>query len=275
MGKMPTETARRTARSFAYEWQRFGALRPEWQANFRGYLQPHATDWLAGRLVLDVGAGSGRHCYQALAAGARAVALDLGGAIDVARRNLPRDALTVEADLERLPFAENTFDVVLAIGVLHHLDDPQRAFATLVRYVKPGGYIKVYVYWIPERVMHRRMLRVVDVARRGTTRLPHHVLHALSYPIAAVLFFSFILPFRTLRRFDRTRRIADAFPLKAYADYPFGVCVSDQFDRLAAPIEWRFASADIGRWFDDSGLEDVHIIPHHGWVASGRKPGVP
>ena len=50
----------RTAASFAYEWERFGALRDEWARNFADYLRPHTPASLAGKSVLDVGCGSGR-----------------------------------------------------------------------------------------------------------------------------------------------------------------------------------------------------------------------
>jgi 2-polyprenyl-3-methyl-5-hydroxy-6-metoxy-1,4-benzoquinol methylase len=74
-----------------------------------------------------VGAGSGRHSLQAFRLGAHVAAVDIADAIDLARRNLPTEVLTVQADAERLPFAESAFDLVAAIGVLHHLPDPERA----------------------------------------------------------------------------------------------------------------------------------------------------
>ena len=40
------ELRRRTADSFAYEWNHFGELRPEWERNFREYLRPHKPEWL-------------------------------------------------------------------------------------------------------------------------------------------------------------------------------------------------------------------------------------
>ncbi len=84
----PHEAVKRaTANSFAYEWQHFGQLRSEWEQNFRGYLQPLEAEALADQLVLDVGAGSGRHSHHAALFGACVVAVDIGSAIDVARAN--------------------------------------------------------------------------------------------------------------------------------------------------------------------------------------------
>jgi SAM-dependent methyltransferase len=261
----------RTAESFAYEWEHFGAPRPEWEENFRGYMQPHAPEWFRGKRVLDVGAGSGRHSFHAHALGADVVAVDLGDAIDVARRNLPGDVLTVQADAEDLPFNEGTFDLVAAIGVLHHLPDPASTIRSLARYVKPGGFLQLYVYWLPQHRWHGALLRAVSSIRTVTTRMPHPLVRALSYPVAATSYVFFVLPYRIMRRKPRLVRFAEALPLKTYADYPFGVCVNDQFDRFATPIEWRFRRDEIEQALACAGLDDIRVIAHHGWVATGRR----
>jgi 2-polyprenyl-3-methyl-5-hydroxy-6-metoxy-1,4-benzoquinol methylase len=264
------EVRRRTGESFAYEWKHFGELRPEWERNFRDYLRPHEPETLQRRLILDVGAGSGRHSFEAHRHGARVVAVDLGDAVHVARRNLPADVVTVQADAEELPFRDAAFDFVMAIGVLHHLPDPGRAVKSLARLVRPGGYIHIYVYWLPSSGWQRSLLQLVTAARRVTTRMPHPLLRALSYPIAAALFATFVLPYRITRRVPRLERFADGLPLKTYADYPFGVCVNDQFDRFSAPIEWRFSADEVKAMLEDAGFIDVQVLENHGWIGSGR-----
>ena len=264
--------ARRTAESFAYEWKNFGAIRDEWARNFAGYIRPHTPESLAGKSVLDVGAGSGRHSSQAAANGAHVIAADLGDSIDVARRNLPSSAVTVQADAERLPFAPGSFDFVMSIGVLHHLPDTERALRSIARYAKPGGHVHVYLYWLPEQRSHRATLRLVSAVRRVTVRLPHRVLHALCYPLAAVLQVAIVGPYGALRRRPRGARFAAALPLKSYADYPFDVLVNDQFDRFSAPLERRFTADEVRAAMEDAGLEDIVVLPNHGWIADGRRP---
>lgn len=259
----------RTAESFAYEWRRFGGLRPEWERNFADYMKPLSADQLAGQLLLDVGAGSGRHSFYAAKAGAHVVAVDLGDAIDVARRNLPMEVLTVQADAERLPFAPGTFDIVMSIGVLHHLPDPEAGLRRIVELARPGGRVHVYLYWLPEQRWHRAVLSGVNIARRVSTRLPHRVLHALCYPFAAILLALFVAPYRVLRRRTRTSRLAAKLPLQAYADYPFGVLVNDQFDRFSAFIEHRYTREEVVGMMQRAGLENVVVLPNYGWVADG------
>jgi ubiquinone/menaquinone biosynthesis C-methylase UbiE/uncharacterized protein YbaR (Trm112 family) len=266
------DVRQRTAQSFQYEWEHFGGLRPEWAKNFADYMQPHAPESLKGRLVLDVGTGSGRHAFHAACAGARVVAVDLGGAIDVARRNLPPEALTVQADAELLPFPPQTFDLVMSIGVLHHLPDPQAGLSHIALMAKRDGHVHVYLYWVPERAGHVHMLRLVTLARRFTVRLPHRPLHALCLPLAGALAVCFVWPYKLLRRSDRLAPVAAAFPLKTYADYPFTVLVNDQFDRFSAPVETRYRREEVAAMLDEAGLEDVVVLPNHGWIGDGRPP---
>jgi SAM-dependent methyltransferase len=268
------EARRRTAESFAYEWEHFGELREEWERNFRDYIRPHDPESLKDLLVLDVGTGSGRHSYEAHRFGAKVIAVDVGDAIHVARRNLPADVVTVQAEAEDLPFADAAFDLVLAIGVLHHLPDPGRAFRRLARLVRPGGYIHIYVYWVPPYEWHRRILSLVGRMRQATTRMPLPLLRALSYPLAATAFVGLVLPYRVARRVKALQRFADALPLKAYADYPFDVCVNDTFDRFSAPLEARFTADEVTAMLDAAGFTDIVVLENYGWIGSGRRPRV-
>jgi SAM-dependent methyltransferase len=263
---------RDTAASFAYEWKRFGVLRDEWRKNFLDYMRPLAPDWFAGKLLLDVGTGSGRHSYWASQLGARVAAVDLGASIDVARANLPRDALTVEADAEDLPFSEGTFDLVMLIGVLHHLPDPRGALISVSRRARPGGLVRLYLYWQPPWRWHRSVLKVVSAGRRVTVRMPHWLLHFLCVPLAALLFGLFVLPYRFMRGVESLRSVAERMPLKTYADYSFGVCVNDQFDRFSAPLERRYEREGVEQLLAGAGLVDTRVTAHHGWLGAGRRP---
>ena len=260
-----------TSESFAYEWERFGGLRAEWERNFLDYMQPHDAEFFDGLRVVDAGAGSGRHSRQAALYGARVVAVDLGDSIDVACANTPDTVLTIQSDLEALPLAPGSFDFVMSIGVLHHLPNTERALNYLVQFARPGGRVRVYLYWQPERRWQRAILRGVSAVRRATTRMPHRLLHTLCYPLAVLLWVFVVAPYRALRSFPPTKSLAEALPLKTYADYPFGVLVNDQFDRFSAPIERRFTRPEVEALLVDAGLSEVIVRPNHGWVAEGTR----
>lgn len=267
------ELLARTARSFQYEWSHFSQMRREWERNFLAYMAPRPPSFFTGLRVLDAGCGSGRHAYYAAQYGADVWAVDLGAA-DVARRNTAdsRKVHVVQADLHRLPFEPRSFDFVYSLGVLHHLPDPEGAFRNLLRYVRPGGEVQIYLYGKAESVGKRATLGAISAMRRVTTRLPHSLVHGLSYLAALAVFVVFVLPRRAGRRVPALRGLTEKLPMGAYADYPFRVCVNDQFDRFSAPVENRYGKPDVEGWLERAGLENAVVLWNDGWIGSGRLP---
>jgi ubiquinone/menaquinone biosynthesis C-methylase UbiE len=62
------------------------------------------------------------------------------GMIEAAREVLGQSAEYVVADVQQLPFADGSFDVVLANHMLYHVPDRPQAFAEIRRVLVPGGF---------------------------------------------------------------------------------------------------------------------------------------
>src|SRR5262249_39622542 len=96
---------------------------------------------------LEVGAGTGYFSLNLLRAGLvrDATCTDISpGMVRALRANAERLGLrvrTARADAESLPFAEQSFDLVVGHAVLHHLPDLERAFGEFHRVLGPGGRI--------------------------------------------------------------------------------------------------------------------------------------
>jgi len=96
---------------------------------------------------LEVGAGTGYFSLHLLMAGVvgAATCTDISpGMVDVLRGNADRLGLQVDArvaDAEALPFADESFDLVVGHAVLHHLPDLQQAFSEFFRVLRPGGAV--------------------------------------------------------------------------------------------------------------------------------------
>lgn len=266
-----------TALSFGFEWTRFPEMYEEWSQSFLSYMQPHGPEFFRGKRVLDAGCGNGRFAHYAAEYGAEVWAIDLGPAVEVARRNT-EDAgqvQVVQADLHQPPFALESFDFIYSIGVLHHLPDPEPAFRNLLRFLKPGGEIQIYLYWKPEgQPVKRALLAGVTAVRQITTHLPHAAVHALSFPAAVAAYGFFVWPYQVLKRVPGLDRLAERIPMKQYASFPFRVCVNDQLDRFSAPIENRYSREEVANWLSRAGLEEPRISAAYGWVGTGRKPVV-
>jgi 2-polyprenyl-6-hydroxyphenyl methylase/3-demethylubiquinone-9 3-methyltransferase len=95
---------------------------------------------LRGRLVLDAGCGGGLVARELAAAGAEVVGVDRSlGSLGVARRAVGGPFRPAQGRLERLPFADGSFDAVVAADVLEHLPDLPAAVDELARVLAPGG----------------------------------------------------------------------------------------------------------------------------------------
>ena len=99
---------------------------------------------LTGRLVLDVGAGTGAVSRRLLAAGARALAVDASWPM-LAHRATSRPPAVV-GDIGRLPLVDDAVDGAAAAFVLNHLADPVAALVEVRRVVRPGGFIVASVF---------------------------------------------------------------------------------------------------------------------------------
>lgn len=266
-----------TRESFGYEWTHFHEMLPEWERNADYYFEPiGGPQALRDLLVMDGGCGKGRHAYHVLKNGARLVAVDFSRAVDVARSNCAAvggERLFVQADLMNLPFRKETFDLAYSLGVLHHLPDPEGGFRKIVAVVKPGGRALTYLYHALEgEPVKQAILRVVNLARRVTTKLPHNVLLPLTTALGYGLFAGVVVPYRLMSRVPGVKSFAETLPLKSYAPYPVRVIVNDQFDRFSAPIENRYRRAEVQGWLDGAGLADGSVLGGAGWRAVGTKP---
>lgn len=264
-----------TALSFGYEWQQFPEMYAEWEKQFLDYMQPHNTDFFKGKKVLDAGCGNGRFAYYAGKYAREVWAIDLGPAVEVARKNTASldNVNVVQADLHHPPFPLESFDFIYSIGVLHHLPDPEAAFQNLLRYLKPGGEIQIYLYWQPERrSIKSALLSAVNSVRGLTTRLPRWAVHGLAYPSAIAAFVFFVWPYQLMKRVPALRGIASSMPMRQYAVLPFRVCVNDQLDRFSAPIENRYTKTEVEAWLSSAGLKKFQVIPNFGWLGTGQKP---
>jgi len=124
-----------------------------------------------GDHVLDVGCGTGEDArtLAGLVPGAAVVGLDASerkiAEAQARTLGLPRPVEFRVGDAGRLPFEDAVFDACRADKVLHHLEEPCRALAEMVRVARPGARIVVsdadyetLVVAAPDPALTRRIL---------------------------------------------------------------------------------------------------------------------
>jgi SAM-dependent methyltransferase len=272
------EQQSKTADAFGWQWQHFSEMHREFEAQFLDWLHPIEPEFFRDKRVLDAGCGTGRHAQFAASYGARGVyALDLSDAVEAARANLARfdNVHVLQGDLLRPPFesaeAGGGFDFVYSIGVIHHLPDPGEGFRTLVRHVRPGGTIAIWVYGYENNGLVRN---VVEPVRRVSTKVPPPLLRGLAWPLAVGFHGVAKGVYHPLEGTAVGRRLPLSEYLSSVADFSFRQNYGIVFDQLVAPTAAYIRQAEIERWFEDAGLEDVQISHRHGnsWRGRGRVP---
>lgn len=169
--------------------------------------------------VLEVGAG---RFTPFLAARCELVTGDLS--YEMLRLAVDSGATLVQLDVEALPFADNTFDYVVAFGILHHVPSPDLAVAECVRVARQG------VYFIAEMnpLYLPYSLKIIVARERvewGLLRLPYwryrRILDrlGLSYAITLTDFANHRLPETAYRFVQAMGQVLERTPLRHFASH--------------------------------------------------------
>jgi SAM-dependent methyltransferase len=266
------------ANSFGYQWNRHARTQldshtglPISRDRLLAAIGPGA-ETLSGLRVLEAGSGAGRFTEVLLRAGADVVSFDYSSAVDAnARNHLPSPHLHLfQGDIFSVPLIEQSFDLAICMGVLQHTPDPQAAFRSLARHVRPGGRLVVDVY-------RRSLLGVLHwkyLLRPLTRRLRKEALYLAIERATPPL-----IPLtRWLRRVAGPTG-ARLSPILEYSHLGLSVAdnvqwaILDTFDMYSPVHDHPQSVATLMGWFDDVGFTDVHVRPGpNGLVGSGRRP---
>ena len=117
----------------------------EWRSDWKWDRLKHAIKPLAGRKVLDVGCGSGYHCWRMRGAGAELViGIDPTLVFTMqfyALQHFIRDTRVgvLPLGIEQLPQKLRSFDTIFSMGVLYHRRSPFDHLLELREALRPGG----------------------------------------------------------------------------------------------------------------------------------------
>jgi ubiquinone/menaquinone biosynthesis C-methylase UbiE len=91
-------------------------------------------------VILDAGCGYGRVAVRLLSKKAQVIGVDISRQmINYCNRELQGEFAGAIADIENLPFREGSFDKIVCVGVLVHVESPQQVLREFARVLKPGG----------------------------------------------------------------------------------------------------------------------------------------
>lgn len=159
------EAHSRQAGTFA---QAYGTMACDPHASCFAYSRRRLDEWLGALLpapaefprLLDIGCGTGHHLARLRERGFQASGVDGSAAmLDEARRQNPNLDLRL-AIVDRLPFADGSFDAALSIEVLRYVPDPIPMLEECARILRSGGVavltaaprFNVNGYWLVNRL---------------------------------------------------------------------------------------------------------------------------
>lgn len=221
-----------------------------------------------GLAVLEVGCGTGEDAQviaDRVGATGRVVALDSNAAVlDEARRRAQGGAGTltfVQGDVQRLDYADATFDRCYCERVLQHVPDPAAAIRELVRVTRPGGRIVIADSDWETHVCSDPVAQAVLESIRRNVRNP-----ALGRDLAGLL------------RESGLRDIG----IRPHLFGAVGAECDEHYVRLAAPLldlavaAGTVSGEDAAAWpdrFRAAGRDGVAFALVAFFVAVGTKPG--
>ena len=246
------------------QWKMF---RDEELFLFQDWIYPNTLDDFIDKEILECGCGGGQHTAFMAPYAKKITAVDLN-TIEIAREiNRDYDQVEfVESDIASMDL-KRKFDIVISIGVVHHTDDPDETVRNMIRHLKVGGKLILWVYSEEGNFLVKHVvepMRKMFLRNRKRSELLH-----LSRIITAGMYFPvyslYLLPLKFLpyyQYFGNFRKLS------------FDRNMLNVYDKLNAPQVEFISRSRIMSWFGDS-FEKVHVSPYKGvsWRGSAVRRG--
>ena len=263
--------------SFGEEWTKFQSFNEEDVTQIGELYFDILNDEIINKntKAIDIGCGTGRWTKYLLDKIGFVEAVDPSNAIFSADRLLG-DAVNVrlsKASTDNLPFADETFDFGMSIGVLHHIPNTQKALNDCVKKIKVGGYFYIYLYYALDNrgLIFRFIFQISSVLRKVISILPSFFKKIICDIIAIMVYLPFVC-IGKLMNFVGLKKVADRLPLRFYQDKSFFIIRNDALDRFGTSLEQRFSREKVISMMQTAGLQEIKVSdgePY--WHAIGKR----
>lgn len=267
---MPRNVGTKTIEDFGDQWTRYSDNGGYYGSidMLRDILEPLVPlESVAGLRVAEIGSGSGRIVNMLLDAGAAHVtAVEPSSAVEVLADNIASraDRVTILAVAgDALP-PKPAQDLIVSIGVIHHIPEPEPVVEAAMAALRPGGRLLIWLYGHEGNAAY---LALAKPLRVFTTRLPHRALAGLCHALNTAL--------------GLYARLCEILPLPLRSYMREVVCKLSRdkrylviYDQLKPAYAKYYRRAEATALLERAGFCAIALHHRHGysWTVIGTKP---
>ena len=229
-----------------------------WKDHFLEIAAPLLPKDFLGKVVVDLGCGYGRHSFYSALYGAELICID--NAIDALQSTQKNTSgfthrHLIQADARNLPLKSASIDILYCYGLLHHIENPNKALDEMDLVLKAGGCLSLWVYGPRQGAT----LQINNLIRSQTADMSHDSLLRLAESIARFLRVFSHTPYRWFGNVPYFGDILSHLPVHDHHKWPFDVVVADIYDRLRVKVLQWFTKEDLEKWYGNKGYSNISV----------------
>lgn len=233
------------------------------------FLEPFDVANISNTRMADIGAGTGRHVAACLEFGAKEVfAIEPSQAVEVIRKRFATDGrvkiLNIRGDQIS---ADLNLDLIMSVGVIHHIPDPHPVVCAAYNALRPGGVLVVWLYGYEGNKLYLAFALPLRFLLRP-------------FPLRIVYSISWILDL-PLRLYISACKVFSALPLAVYMTQILGRLPPDKrrlviYDQLKPAYAKYYKKDEAIDLLQKAGFEvEAHHRKGYSWLVIGHKRGKP
>ena len=221
---------------------------------------------IKGSKVAEIGSGTGRIVNMLLESDAEHVfAVEPSDAFEILCRNVlhPEKVTCLKIKGDQLP-PYGDLNYIFAIGVLHHIPDPEPVVEAAFKALRPEGKFLVWLYGKEGNALYLSLLKPLRII---TKHLPHFILATM----VAIIYWPMVLYIKLCHRFP--------LPLQGYMLSVFEKFSTNKrklviYDQLNPSYAKYYARSEAKGLLERKGFRNVLVHHRHGysWTVIGTKP---
>ncbi|MGZ6540340.1 MAG: class I SAM-dependent methyltransferase [Bacteroidia bacterium] len=268
----------KTVKSFGEEWKKFDSFDDAEIKNIGNEYFDIVDEKILNKdaVVLDLGCGSGRWSRYMADRVKFVEAVDPSDAVmSAAKLNLDKSNIRVtQAGIDNIPFADESFDFIICLGVMHHLPQTAEALAKATLKLKRKGYFLLYLYYKLDNrgAIYKLLFKLSGSIRYLVSKLPSTIKKFICELIAIFIYMPLIFISRFVKLIFSKKNYYKYFPLSYYINKSFKVVRNDALDRFGTPLEQRFSKNEIESMMKKAGFTEIHFSDNEPyWHVLGKR----